>query len=145
MHEIVWDFQPARGREREFEAAYGSTGPWVALFRRDPSYIGTELVAPREAGGWYRTIDRWESAAAYERFRQTWDAEYVAGRGMNHGSPYLYERTVPLFVRASGGETEAGRAIDAPVDFTAYATIEAALLGLDPKTPRALLDAATAR
>ena len=78
MHEIVWDFQPARGREREFEAAYGSTGPWVALFRRDRSYIGTELVAPREAGGWYRTIDRWESAAAYERFRQTWDAEYVA-------------------------------------------------------------------
>jgi heme-degrading monooxygenase HmoA len=78
VYEIVWEFQPAPRREREFEEAYGSTGPWAALFRRDPGFLGTDLVAPREPGGWYRTIDRWESAAAYERFKQMWDAEYVA-------------------------------------------------------------------
>ncbi len=72
-----------------------------------------------------------------------WDAEYAPGKGMNHGSPWLYERTVPFFVRAEG--IDAKRTIDAPVDFTAYATIEAALLGLDGASPRALLDRATAR
>ena len=45
---------------------------------RGAGYVGTELVPPREAGGWYRTIDRWESAADYERFRQAWRGEYAA-------------------------------------------------------------------
>ena len=78
MHEIVWEFQPSPGRERDFESVYGPTGPWTALFRRDPGYRGTELIAPRESAGWSRTIDRWESAEAYERFRQTWTAAYQA-------------------------------------------------------------------
>jgi heme-degrading monooxygenase HmoA len=78
VYEIVWEFQPAPGRERDFESVYGPAGLWAALFRRDPGYLGTELIAPRESGGWYRTIDRWESAAAYERFRQTWDSAYTA-------------------------------------------------------------------
>jgi hypothetical protein len=94
MYEIVWEFQPALHREREFESAYGSTGPWVALFRRDPGYLGTELVVPREPGGWYRTIDRWESLAAYERFRQTWDADYVA-LDRACGALTLHERPLP--------------------------------------------------
>jgi hypothetical protein len=78
VYEIVWEFQPAPRRERDFESVYGPTGLWAALFGRDPGYLGTELIPPREAGAWYRTIDRWESAAAYERFRQTWGAEYNA-------------------------------------------------------------------
>jgi hypothetical protein len=78
VHEIVWEFLPAPQYERDFETAYGPTGPWVALFRRDPGYLGTELVRPSESSGWYRTIDRWESVAAYARFRTTWAAEYDA-------------------------------------------------------------------
>lgn len=78
MYVIVWEFQPAPGRERDFESAYGPTGPWVAFFRRDPAYLGTELIPPRDSGGWFRTIDRWESAAAYERFRHRWGSEYTA-------------------------------------------------------------------
>ncbi len=78
MYEVVWEFHPAPHREREFESAYGPTGLWTALFRRDPGYLGTELLPPSDAGGWYRTIDRWESPAAYERFRRTWHSEYSA-------------------------------------------------------------------
>jgi hypothetical protein len=78
VYEIVWEFRPAPHRERDFEVAYGPTGPWAELFHRDPGFLGTELITPREPGGWYRTIDRWESAAAYERFRQTWSADYAA-------------------------------------------------------------------
>jgi hypothetical protein len=78
VHEIVWEFQPAPHCEREFESVYGPTGLWAALFRRDPGYLGTELIPPREPGGWYRTYDRWESAAAFERFQETWGSEYKA-------------------------------------------------------------------
>jgi heme-degrading monooxygenase HmoA len=78
VYEIVWEFQPARGRERDFESVCGPTGLWAASFRRDPGYLGTELIPPRDSGGWYRTVARWESAAAYERFRQTWGSEYNA-------------------------------------------------------------------
>ena len=78
MYEVVWEFRPAPHRQREFEAAYGPTGVWVELFRRDPGYLGTVLIPPSESAGWYRTIDRWESPAAYERFRRTWDSEYQA-------------------------------------------------------------------
>lgn len=78
MHEIVWEFQPAPQREPDFESVYGPAGLWAALFCRDPGFLGTELIAPREPGGWYRTIDRWESPAAYERFRQAWGSEYDA-------------------------------------------------------------------
>ena len=78
MHEIIWEFRPAPNRERDFEIAYGPSGPCVGRFRRGPGYLGTELIAAREPGGWYRTVDRWESAAAYQRFRATWHAEYAA-------------------------------------------------------------------
>jgi quinol monooxygenase YgiN len=78
VYEVVWEFQPAPRREREFESVYGPTGLWAALFRREPGYLGTELIPPRERDGWYRTIDRWESAAAYERFRKTCASEYNA-------------------------------------------------------------------
>jgi hypothetical protein len=78
VYEVIWEFQPAPRREHDFESVYGPTGPWDALFRRDAGYLGTELITPHEPGGWYRTIDRWESAAAYERFRHTWRSEYEA-------------------------------------------------------------------
>ena len=44
---IVWEFLPAPGRHSDFEAAYGVDGPWVALFRRAPGYLGSELAADR--------------------------------------------------------------------------------------------------
>jgi heme-degrading monooxygenase HmoA len=78
VYEVIWEFQPAPEREREFESFYGSTGPWVDLFRRDPGFLGTELIRPREPGGWYQTIDCWDSRASYERFRQQWASEYEA-------------------------------------------------------------------
>ena len=73
------------------------------------------------------------------------DGEVVPGKGTSHGTPWLYDRTVPLFVRGAPGDVDAGAVIDDPVDFSAYAAIEAALLGLDPRAPRDILDALRAR
>lgn len=59
------------------------------------------------------------------------DPNLVRAHGINHGSPYLYDRTVPLFVRAPG-RVPAGQLVQErlrPADFTATA---AALLGITP-------------
>jgi len=66
-----------------------------------------------------------------------WDGEVVPGKGTSHGTPYLYDRTVPLFVRGSG--VEAGTVVSDAVDFSAYAALESAFLGLDPRVPNAIV------
>lgn len=69
------------------------------------------------------------------------DAEIATGKGTSHGTPYLYDRTVPLFVRTAD-KRDAGAVIEQRIDFTAYSAIEASLLGLDPRSPKDILAAA---
>src|SRR5262249_11200500 len=45
------------------------------------------------------------------------DPDLARGSGTSHGSPYLYDRAVPLIVRAPG-RVPAGVTIDKPVAFT---------------------------
>lgn len=68
-HLRVWKFRPPRNREEEFAAAYASDGVWARLFRTGAGFIGTQLLRPAEAGGWWMTVDRWESQAAFEAFQ----------------------------------------------------------------------------
>ena len=77
-HRIVWDFRPAPGREAEFLAAYGEDGAWVRLFRRGEGYLGTSLQPLAGAPGTWRKVDRWQSAQAYQAFRQQHASEYAA-------------------------------------------------------------------
>ncbi len=57
------------------------------------------------------------------------DAGYVNGFGTSHGSPYLFDRAVPLFVRAPG-TVPAGRVEVAPIRFTEFRAYAERLLGL---------------
>jgi heme-degrading monooxygenase HmoA len=75
---IIWEFRPAQGRVAGFELTYGADGLWAELFRRGAGYLGTELIRPATAGGWYRSVDRWESAADYAAFVEAFAAEYEA-------------------------------------------------------------------
>jgi hypothetical protein len=59
------------------------------------------------------------------------DPDVVPGFGMSHGSPYLYDRAVPLLVRAPG-RVPAGATRDTPVSFAAFARTAASLLGVRP-------------
>jgi arylsulfatase A-like enzyme len=59
------------------------------------------------------------------------DPAFATGQGVNHGSPYLYDRAVPLLVRAPG-RVPAGVVRDRPLLFTAFARTAAALLDVDP-------------
>jgi len=57
------------------------------------------------------------------------DPELAVGRGTSHGSPYLYDRTVPLLIRAPG-RVPAGTTRVAPTSYAAFARTAAALLGI---------------
>jgi heme-degrading monooxygenase HmoA len=75
QHLIIWLFRVAAAHRGAFEAAYGSHGPWVALFATAVGYQGSELVRGEDAGA-YLTLDRWESRAHYEGFRSERRADY---------------------------------------------------------------------
>jgi hypothetical protein len=58
------------------------------------------------------------------------DAELAIGYGSSHGTPYLFDRSVPLVVRAPG-RFAAGKRVDEPQSFRLFARIAAALLDVD--------------
>jgi len=75
---IVWEFHVAAAKRRKFERAYGPDGVWAKFFRSAPDYRGTELLRDRNKPGRYLTADRWNSRAAYERFRNSNSDQYQA-------------------------------------------------------------------
>jgi arylsulfatase A-like enzyme len=69
------------------------------------------------------------------------DPDLAAGGGTNHGSPYLYDRAVPLLVRAPG-RVPPGSTRATPTSYAAFARTAASLLGIpdlatigDPDAP----------
>ncbi len=72
------------------------------------------------------------------------DGELVIGKGTSHGTPYAYDRTVSMLVRAPG-LVEAGGVVEDPFDFSVYSALEAAFVGLDARAPRDILEAHRAR
>lgn len=73
MYVVVWRFttpDPAA-----FERHYGPEGTWAQLFRRDPSYVRTDLLRGETE---YLTLDWWTSREAYDAFRAAHAAEYAA-------------------------------------------------------------------
>lgn len=86
MHVILWRFEVAKSCASHFEQVYGAEGDWARLFRQAPGFLGTELlrdVEPRDderggASSFYVTLDRWESAEAFETFQRKRGADYQA-------------------------------------------------------------------
>jgi hypothetical protein len=58
------------------------------------------------------------------------DPDWIEGRGTSHGSPYLFDRSVPLIVRAPG-RAAAGRTIDEPIGYRAFARALSSLLAVE--------------
>jgi heme-degrading monooxygenase HmoA len=74
----IWEYAVRPERLADFERAYGPDGPWVALFRRAPGYVRTELFRDRDVAHWYLTIDYWVSAEAWKSFRASMSSEFEA-------------------------------------------------------------------
>ena len=80
------------------------------LCRAIPDHNGAALYAQARAGAFF-------------------DAGYALGRGTSHGSPYLFDRTVPMLVRAPGREP-AGREVPEPISYTEFRRQVERLLGM---------------
>jgi len=76
MHIIIWEYSVREEHIREFISAYDSDGDWVKLFRLSEGYLGTELLRSAHHHDVFLTIDRWESATAFEVFQERFGAEY---------------------------------------------------------------------
>jgi heme-degrading monooxygenase HmoA len=74
----LWEFDVALENQPNFERIYGPAGPWVALFRRAPGYLGTLLLHDRVTPMRYVTIDRWRDEPAYREFLARFAHEYHA-------------------------------------------------------------------
>ena len=74
----AWEFTVRPGCAARFEALYGPEGAWVRLFRSAPGYLGTGLLRSHTRPDAFVTLDRWESEAAYRRFREARAAEFAA-------------------------------------------------------------------
>lgn len=109
--------------------------PERAAAREDVLVLVCRSWAPDIGAGDYYVVPRPGSF---------FDADYTPGFGASHGTPFLYDRTIPLLVRARGAVDE-GKRIEEPVDFSAYAALEASLLGLDPQPARTVLESLRAR
>lgn len=62
------------------------------------------------------------------------DPFVVVGKGTSHGTPWLYDRSVPIVLRAPG-RAAAGKKIAEPVPIASFTRALAELLGIDPPEP----------
>jgi heme-degrading monooxygenase HmoA len=75
---ILWEYQVREEKRSEFERHYSSSGTWAEFFRRDPAYRSTTLLRDPEDPARYLTIDVWDDAASYHRFKKDFAAGYAA-------------------------------------------------------------------
>lgn len=71
MHVRVWEFLVREGFEAAFEETYGPRGAWARLFARGKGWLGTELLRVTAIPRRFVVIDRWASAGAFARFRES--------------------------------------------------------------------------
>lgn len=72
----IWEFLVNDSRQVDFEQAYGPDGDWVALFRRSPGYLGTELHQDQTNPLRYLTVDYWRSKEDRDTFRLRFAHEF---------------------------------------------------------------------
>ncbi len=78
MWMILWEFRVAPANYTEFERFYGKDGEWAQLFRQSAEFRGTRLLRDPAVAGRYLTVDSWSEAAAFDRFKEAFSAEYKA-------------------------------------------------------------------
>jgi heme-degrading monooxygenase HmoA len=109
MIEVLYRYNVHPAQARAFEHAYGSTGPWVALFKSHPGYRRTRLFRHKQDDGVYLCIDVWESKADWDDFRVR-NADRYARLGHQLRLLYLEE----LLLGYYEGEEEYREFLDRP-------------------------------
>jgi hypothetical protein len=74
----VWNYVVRPESLEAFRIAYGPDSEWVQLFRRDPAYVSTTLLADLHDPTRFMTLDFWTSPEACTAFRERCAAEFDA-------------------------------------------------------------------
>jgi len=74
----VWEYRIDPDRRETFLRLYRPGGEWCALFARAEGYVRTELLHDPGDPDRYLTVDVWASRAHWERFRESFAAEFEA-------------------------------------------------------------------
>ena len=77
MYVYLWEFDVRPDADERFRREYGPAGAWVALFRRAPGYVGTQLLQDRQRPRRYLTIDTWDTAESYAGFKRQFAGEFA--------------------------------------------------------------------
>jgi heme-degrading monooxygenase HmoA len=77
MVEIFYRYRVHPDQAKAFEHAYGSTGPWAALFSQHPGYRRTRLFKHKSDPYVYLTVDVWDSKAEWDEFRRVYSVQYA--------------------------------------------------------------------
>ena len=72
----IWEFRVSPANAARFEQLYRPAGKWADFFRTGEGYLGTTLNRDVENPLRYVTLDFWQSADAYHRFRQSHSGHY---------------------------------------------------------------------
>lgn len=70
MYFYIWEYTVLPEYRENFERLYGPTGAWANLFRRDPAYLGTELLRDQSEPNRFITVDSWATEEAFMLFRE---------------------------------------------------------------------------
>ncbi|MDP9269126.1 MAG: antibiotic biosynthesis monooxygenase [Acidobacteriota bacterium] len=80
MLQVIWEYRVHRAKADAFEKYYGARGDWAQFFRQGAGYLGTTLLRDPDVvgveAGHYATIDQWDSAGDFQRFKEKFAAEY---------------------------------------------------------------------
>ncbi len=123
---VVAEVQRALAKEAWLLSAVDTLAP-VKVGDEEMTRLVSASIAPDTAGAVRTTGDIMlltKPGAFFEN-------DYTFGKGTNHGTPYLYDRTVPLFIRAPG-RIQPGVVVAEPETFRVYARTITDAFGLPP-------------
>ncbi len=107
MIELFYRYRVHPSQARAFEHAYGSNGPWSALFAKHSGFRRTRLFRHKNEADVYVSIDAWESRRDWDAFR-TEEAEAYARLDRELRLLYLEEHLIGYYE----GEDEYRSALD---------------------------------
>lgn len=76
MYTIIWTYRIDPDHRARFIEAYRSGGRWSTFFKTGAGYLGTEFFQNPDDPDVFLTLDRWQSASAYDAFARAHGEEY---------------------------------------------------------------------
>ena len=72
----IWEYSVKEEHQTDFIHTYGSSGAWLALFKKAQGYIKTELYRDDKKPSRFITIDYWQSKSERDAFRIKFSKEF---------------------------------------------------------------------